>query len=252
MANIASADEPTFEVIARLIAGNRPVPDWLPASLEKLAASGLPFARRKESEQLGRAEMRQKLAALTNAARSILPSISDTRILEQLDDADGEPVSAEFLNAFANHLTGFAGLTERAAAAIREGGGRDRAHAVNAVSARRLCAIVIYEAWRLVRGKAPAPGNATAQRAACGLWRMSGGPNKSWGDDELQGWRKELRAIERQPDDAELARIRQILLWTPPDTVTAGIEAAYETAFEAMFAAGSFASCVIDAKQASE
>ena len=248
MASLACAEVPTALSIARLIAGDKPIPDWLPERLKELAEGGLPFFRRKESEQLRRAQMRLKLAGREKAARSVLPSLSDTQFLEQLDEAKGEPVSAEFLNTFANCLTEFADLAERAAAAIPEGGGRDRVRPVNTVSAKKRCALIIYEAWRLVRGEPPAPGSAVAQHAARELWRLSGGP-KGLGEDELQGWRKELRAIECHPDEAELALIRQILLWTPPDTVTAGIEGAFKAGIEAMFEAGEFDSWVIDAKE---
>ena len=243
MANTASAEN-----IARLISGDKPIPDWLPSSLEKLAASALPFARRRESEQLRRAQMRRRLADLATETRSIRSSLIDPRILEQLDDANGEQISAEFLNAFGHYLTRFGDLAGRATAAIPAGGGRDRAHAVNTVSTKKLCAMVVYEIWRLMHGEALSLGNGRAQRAANELWRMSGGP-KSLGNDPLQGWRKEFQAIERGSDGAELAHIRQVLMWTAPAAGIASIEVEVEAGLEAAFELFEFDSWVIDAKE---
>jgi len=207
MASSATVGKATFDDIARLIAGNSPIPNWLPGALEHFSAR-LMFARRLEEGQPGRADMKRRLRLVTNAARFLLDAIKDMPTLGQLDYAGPDAVSAADLNAPAHLLVELRDRAERAEKTIPKGGGSGRAFAGCSASPMDHCAMLISEAWCMVHDEPPKPGNQIAQQAASALWRASGGIERGWGSTP-SGWRKHFQAIERY--DEERRRTRSLL-----------------------------------------
>jgi hypothetical protein len=207
MASSAAVGEPTFNDVARLIAGNAPIPSWLPAAMEHFSAR-LMFARRLEEGQPGRTDMKRRLRLVSDAARCLLGVIKDMPTLGQLDYAGPDAVSAADLNALEHLLVDLRDRAGRAEKTIPEGGGRGRAFAGCSASPMDHCAMLISEAWCIVHDERPKPGNQIAQQAASALWRASGGIEKGWGSS-TSGWRKHLQAIELY--DEERRRTHSLL-----------------------------------------
>jgi hypothetical protein len=216
-----TVDDPKFENIARLIAGDQPCPDRLPAALQRLAA-GLRFAQVKEETHPPRVKMREKLLLLEKTFRGVIqqladtphrkkaprneiPPLADTAILEHLDAALGETLDT---NEVANMLRKLADGAAQAAANIKKGAGQGRAWVGDQPSAKVQCAMIVTAAWEVVQGAPAKPGSRKVQQAALAYWTACGG--KETGDEPLEGWRKTLKAIEKYPDDAK--RIRQLLI----------------------------------------
>jgi hypothetical protein len=235
-------DVPTSVEVARLIAGDAPPPDWLPAVLARVALPLLQLAQKDEGRQPRRAVRRKRSLEVERACRLLMdvlapglldkieqghpsirqsskgavidaaiprtPSDDDTSVRADLDAAAPAPLGAPELNTLFHLLRDVRNRARCAAETIPEGGGRGRPFATASASAMDRCAMLISEAWCVVHGERPAPGNERAQLAASELWRASGALERSWGSKNT-GWRRHFQAITRF--ESERSRTQQLL-----------------------------------------
>jgi hypothetical protein len=61
------------------------------------------------------------------------------------------------------------------------------------LTAKQFCAMVIVEAWTVVRGKPPPLNSDDASAAASLLWKAAGGPPRGWAEAPV--WRKQFQAV---------------------------------------------------------
>jgi hypothetical protein len=201
---------PSFDEVAQLIAGEEGVPAWLTRALERVAAGRLGFARKLEAEQPGRATARRQLQAVERASSLLLAVFGGPNmpVWGLLNGADAEALNGADLRQLVHTLTEIRGRAQHARETISQTGGRDLPWATASANPKDHCAMLVSEAWRLVRGARPRPGNRTAQEAASALWLASGGTETStdgcYGATRHAGWRKHFHATEAYKREGEL------------------------------------------------
>jgi hypothetical protein len=180
-----------FEPVAKLITPKPPI--WLKEHLHRW----LPLhAYGAEALQPTRAEMREKLTKVGEAASLLIKALGSTAIVEFLD------LEADRLLATGDAQATLVDIRDRAAAAYRSSAlvdsrgrtkaGRGRALPKAGISAKTYCALLIAEAWLYFNGNYPLPRNKQAQKAADIYWRLAGG-EEHLGTDKLIAWRPHFR-----------------------------------------------------------
>jgi hypothetical protein len=182
-----------FEPVAQLITPNPPI--WLKEHLRRWLPMH-PYAA--EILQPSRAEMKEKLDKVGEAASVLIKALRSSAIVEFLDLGADAP-----LRAPGNVQALLVDIRDRAAAASRSPAlvdskgrtkaGRGRAMPKAGVSAKTYCALLIAETWLYFNGNYPPTGNKHAAEAADIYWRLSGGERQSWGNDKLTAWRRHFR-----------------------------------------------------------
>jgi hypothetical protein len=186
------ASVPTFEDVARIIAGAN-APPWLVAHLKRWGSS-LFLDRHVEAIQPTKAVMKDKLGAVSNAALLLRRALTDAATREFLEIAplgqiENTPVLERSLQNLAERAERAAASPVISTKAGKTKPGRTRATVPDAYSAKTYCAALIAETWAYLHRRYPASRNRKAAAAADAYWRASGGKATGWGADRLNGWR---------------------------------------------------------------
>ena len=182
-----------FINVARLICNGDP-PPWLADQLWRWNGS-LYQDRRVEEIRPTRAEMRGTLLEVEEAALLLREALAPSWVREFLEASLFGPIAdPEGL------IWALGDLQERAtqvrtglatkAGVTRPGPGKARPEGM---SPRTLCAIMIWEAWKHVRGAAPSAKNRRAAKAAEAYWRTAGGEAHHFGKEPLAIWRHHFK-----------------------------------------------------------
>jgi hypothetical protein len=125
-----------------------------------------------------RRELVEKLKNLKIAAKVVAKLVLDPTILAidpGIQETFGTPEGLDVSSAMARLIHIVDRHTKRLNAAAGQKGPMTAAHLYGRHSARLLCATVIVEAWRQLRGRPPAATTVGAQNACAELWRAAGG-----------------------------------------------------------------------------
>ena len=181
---------PTMADVARLIAGKSP-PPWLIAGLQRCA--GAVNQNRLHGDATPLVQMRERLDAIARAAELLTRGLIEVEMLSYLE-RDGTlhemPAARRTLQE----------IGPRARKAMREllirpGQGWQGPNP-DGLDARKLCALIVVEAWSAARGKYPGDRNGAAQAAADAYWQASGGP--SLGEiGSVERWRRDFAHVLR-------------------------------------------------------
>ncbi|SFK92203.1 hypothetical protein [Methylocapsa palsarum] len=215
------SDEVIYEIIARKITKADP-PAWLVASLKRWGP-GVIMSRAIAAWQPTRAEMKQKLQGVKNAAQTLIVALNDGAIRGFLDEA---PQQIPYHGQMDMMLRDLVRRADESVGSLvtkdgRTKAGRNKAMPRRASHPKTECAALIAEAWLFIHGVDPVPKNREAATAAEMLWtgsvkKFSLEPvktivegvivqeTKSWGD-KLSGWRHHFKLAK----DPALANFRQ-------------------------------------------
>jgi hypothetical protein len=187
----------TVDSLAGVLCGADASPDWLAAAVRR-AVAALRFSIADDARAPGRAELRRRLDAVREAARSIAAALDDAATMRALgvdDEADRQT---------------FHGLVELGARAdvalsgIRAGGGADGCDPNR--SPTEVCATLVCALWRRVRGSRPGHTSADANAACTMLWQMAGGGSLSDNTNTSRRWLKQIKAANEANGDADIVR----------------------------------------------
>lgn len=181
-----------FEPVAQLITPKPPI--WLNEHLRRWLPMH-PYAA--EILQPSRAEMREILTKVAEAASVLIKALGSSAIVEFLDLGADQPFRAPGnLQAALVDLRNRAATAHRSSALVDSKGrtkaGRGRALPKAGISAKTYCALLIAETWLYFNGNYPVPRNKRAEEAADIYWRLAGG-ERHWGIDKLIAWRRHFR-----------------------------------------------------------
>ena len=184
-----------FIDVARLICRRDP-PSWLAEQLWRWN-QWLYRDRLVEEQRLSRAQMRKTLADVEEALFLVTEALAPSWVREFLDVSphgpivDPEPLIAklEDLRYRAFQAQNSPDLATKAGA-TKPGPGKARPEGM---SPRKLCAIMIWEAWKHVHGAAPKPRSPRAAQAAEAYWQAAGGEPRSSGKEPLAFWRHHFK-----------------------------------------------------------
>jgi hypothetical protein len=146
-----------------------------------------------------RTEAKERLEKLSRAAQVLATELRDPVILALLTNAKSELMASQLRDddAFLSQILDLGARAKAASGAVRVGGGRDAltSHregvSTDSISARDYCAILAFEAWIFVRGKAPGRNNQNAAAMAGFLWQAAGAP-PSKGENGTS-WSRDMR-----------------------------------------------------------
>lgn len=187
-------------IAARLIwGGDGPI--WLAEQLWRWNRH-LQRARDVEGFRPTRAEMRSSLLEVENALLRVTEALDSPWVWEFLDtlpegpivDPEGLRLALEDLSYRAGKARDCSDLATKSGA-TKPGRGKARPEGM---SPHTLCAIMIWEAWKHVRGEEPSPRNRTLAKAAEAYWRSAGGKERSYEgqtyvDEPLAFWRHHFK-----------------------------------------------------------
>jgi hypothetical protein len=164
---------PSFERVAQLVTGRDP-PNWLIERFRKQSAS-LALDRHTSKTGSTKAEVVRHLQRIRDAAGEICNALSDemTRAFLVFPSHSDEIRNLEANLAHLSHRA----ETARSSPPLSTESGKTRpgpglATAPGILSPLILCAMMIAEAWKFVRGKYPSARNREAAEAAEMLWEL--------------------------------------------------------------------------------
>jgi hypothetical protein len=187
-------------IAARLIWGGD-APIWLAEQLWRWNRH-VQRARHVEEFRLTRAEMRSSLLEVENALLHVTEALYSPWVWEFLDTSpDGPIVDPEGLRDALEDLRYRAGNARDCSDLATKSGvtkpGRGKA-IPEGISPHTLCAIMIWEVWKHVRGEEPSPKNRSLAKAAEAYWRSAGGKEhpseeQTYVDEPLAFWRHHFK-----------------------------------------------------------
>jgi hypothetical protein len=190
-----------LESLAKAISGDQPLAWLVPHFLKWLPSVRLAY--QLSQKRPTRAGVKKSLERIATAADILCRELPQMPTIEFLHPGERGPIPAYF--PLWEQLND---LSQRAQAAQKlpglsspRGGaraGRGKAYVDMAISARTLCAGMIAETYKFLRGRDPAPRNRDAALAAELLWRLSlyalfkdsKEKPRGWGSDPLNAWRR--------------------------------------------------------------
>jgi hypothetical protein len=182
-----------FIDVGRLICRSDP-PSWLAEELWRWNR-WLYRDRFVEETRPSRAQMRRTLLEVEEALFVVTEALESSWVREFLDVSSHGPIFdperlARALEDLQDRATqARTGLATKAGV-TRPGPGKARPEGM---SPRTLCAIMIWEAWKHVRGAAPGAKNRRAAKAAEAYWRAAGGEGHHFGKEPLAIWRHHFK-----------------------------------------------------------
>jgi hypothetical protein len=207
-----------FSIVARLICGGDA--PWLAKQLWRWN-QWLYRDLFTEKMRPTRAQMRSKLRDIENALLLITEALEPSGLREFLDAAPSGPIAdperlrleLEDLGFRARQAQDCPDLAT-SSGATRSGPGKARPEGM---SPRTLCAVVISEAWKHVRGAYPSPKNRRAAEAAEIYWRAAGGEAHNCGDEPRAVWRYHLEKAASSTAKAFRAEFKHYLVESERD-----------------------------------
>ena len=191
----ASRNSSCYREIAELLAGHD-APPWLPCCLYEWAVS-VELDNRIGERQPTRAEMRELLRRVREAAAFLCRALGESSIRNFLEEEPADPIQYHgLLDRYLRDLAARAVRASNSPTLADEAGktkaGKGRAATPDALSARTYCALLIVEAWNHFRGGYPGSRNREAARAAEIFWRATGAEEIETEDDRdpLTAWRR--------------------------------------------------------------
>jgi hypothetical protein len=189
--------------VAALIVGEA-APGWLVELLD-WGLERLMVSRVVASIAPTRTVLRKTLDQMREAADLILHELYSPAVRDVLGSPPPGVLPDE---EFGAALMQLAKRIERAStdgALISAGGqtkrGRGRVRTTNRLPPEVFCALLIAEAWRYFRGKAPAPGSLIAADIADKYWRLAGGATYEKSFEPLACWKSRFVEAVRGPSD---------------------------------------------------
>ncbi len=186
-----------YEAVARLVVTEPPV--WL-ADVLHTWASSLRLQAGMMAFQPSRPKMRKSLQSVQAAALTIRNALGDRSVREFLDAAgEGKigyhgDIDAYLIDLYARATRAYAG-PKLATSAGTTKAGTGPALPAGAIPAASLCALIIVEAWKHVRGAYPGSRNERAARAAEAYWKICGNTRNSRGPNPLTAWRRRFEEV---------------------------------------------------------
>ena len=175
-----------FTDVARRIAGGSP-PVWLTQALGRLAGQLSIIASNAESDPL-RAEVHARFQRVKDATAKMeraLDGIRDAILWMTFEEMEALDSARQALRAAAQ-------ATDSASNRIPRGSGMNRASRLGGLNSRESCAVVVVEAWELMRGNSPrGPNNPQLQEICDEYWRACGMPPIGE-TGEPSNWRRPL------------------------------------------------------------
>ena len=137
--------------------------------------------------------MRSTLLEVENAALLLTEVLAPSWVREFLDASSHGPIvdpqrlirALEDLSDRASQARNGPDLATKFGA-TKPGPGKARPEAM---SPQTLCAVMILEAWKHIRGAYPSPKNRYLVEAAEAYWRTAGGEGHHFGEEPLAVWR---------------------------------------------------------------
>jgi hypothetical protein len=212
----ASRGSPCYQEISDLIAGPDG-PPWLPDFLSNWAPS-LGLDRNVQARQPGRANMREILGAVGDAAALITRSLGQGSVREFLEDGPLGPMP--YLGQLDHSLRDLEARAAQAQGSPRlansEGktkAGPGLAAPSRSISPQNYCALFVAEVWRHFHSQYPTVRSQNAARAAEAFWRATGNPKRAWGNSRLPAWRYHFEQVESlEATENHRAEIRRHLI----------------------------------------
>jgi hypothetical protein len=186
-----------FINVARLICSGD-APPWL---AEQLWCFNRWLYQDRHVEEIlpTRARMRSNLRKIEEGSFRLALALQGPWVQEFLDGSPDGPVVERRIRELED-LSYRAGLARNCPAlatksgATRPGPGRAEPHEI---SPRTLCAIIVWEAWKLFHGEAPSPKNPRLAEAVEAYWRAADGEAHSCGEEPLAVWRHHFKKAAR-------------------------------------------------------
>lgn len=205
--------------LAEQVAGQSP-PEWLIEYFESWAGS-LAMHRHQWEQRMSRVEVTEWLKRVEKAALELMDALSEPDFVAFFAGLP-EPNEIAVLSASLIKVSELAKSVSESPKFVNEDG-KTRAGAALAappgsISPQILCALIVMEAWKFIRGLSHGPRNPKAAEAAQTLWSLAVIPG---GDrlprterhshgNPLNGWRPHFEALadeaHYESDRAELAR----------------------------------------------
>jgi hypothetical protein len=200
--NLASRVEEAAGLIAPTNA-----PPWL-ATLLRDWVPTLMLDRAVHNAQPTKAKMREQLTQIADAAAILQRALRDSPTKEFLELEGSVRIENiggldHTLRVIGERATVAAASPRISATSTMAKRGSGKALPANAFSPKTLCAVIISEVWKYLRGAYPAPRNVKAAAAAEAFWLASGGITRSWGSDPLSSWNYHFKKA-RSPAANEL------------------------------------------------
>lgn len=188
---LAPEDAPELDAVARMLAGGAP-PQPFVSSLVLLGIALKGFVA-VEQRRVTRKEMRERLERVRDLATELRVTLFDPGTLAFIER--GAEHFMQGHSSLLSMLQDVARRADKAAQAPRRRGGQDRAHvAADVPTAHSFCALVIAEAWQLMRHEEVKPSSGKAHIVAKALWLACGGTHdRQWGSTNA-GWRRHFEA----------------------------------------------------------
>jgi len=182
-----------FIDVARLICPVDP-PTWLAEQLWRWN-KWLYRDRFVEDRRPSRAQMRKTLLEVEEALFVVTEAVGSSWVREFLDASPHGPLADPervivALEDLQDRATRARSNLETKAGATKPGPGKARPEGM---SPHRLCAIMIWEAWKHVHKAEPKPKSRRAAEAAESYWRAAGGEAHHFGEEPLAFWRHHLK-----------------------------------------------------------
>ena len=184
-----------FNNVARIICDGDP-PPWVADQLWRWNGS-LYHDRHVKELRPTRAQMRESLLEIEEAALLLTEAIAPSWVREFLDASPSGPIADPErliyalgdLHYRASQAQNSPDLATKAGA-TKPGPGKARPEGM---SPHTLCAIMIWEAWKHVHDEEPKPKSRRAAKAAEAYWRTAGGEAHHFGKEPLAFWRHHLK-----------------------------------------------------------
>jgi hypothetical protein len=193
-----------FLEVTRLICPVDP-PGWLAEQLWRWN-QWLYRDRSVEDSRPSRAQMRRTLLEVEEASFVVTEALGSSWVREFLDASSNGPLADPerlivALEDLQDRATRARGNLASKAGVTRPGPGKARPEGM---PSRTLCAIMIWEAWKHVRGEEPSPRNRTLAKAAEAYWRSAGGEAhaceaQTYVDEPLALWRHHFKKAAITP-----------------------------------------------------
>jgi hypothetical protein len=180
--------------------------DWLPT---------LAIDRGVHAIQPTKADMREQMLAVRNAARVLYEGLRNVAVKEFLE-VEGA-IRIENLGGLEETLRVIGERARLAASSSQistsDGKGKKgtgKALPNTAYSPQTFCAVLISEVWNFLRGEYPAARNIQAAKAADAYWRATGGiAAHQWGTGSAGRWRYHFEQAKSPATEKERKEIRR-------------------------------------------
>jgi hypothetical protein len=169
-----------------------------------------------EQLQLSKKEMKEQLTRVVDAADALNRALSEPVLTAFLERTSGIVIAKKFAGLHDSLLSirRYAYLAATSSALLDEAGktkrGRGKTPVPGGLNPKVFCALIVAEAWKVVRDRYPGSRNRNAAKAALGFWTLSVGTADGWGDG-LAGWRPHFEKAQNPEFAPARAKCLRIL-----------------------------------------